>query len=122
MSSAYEGYCMHEVLFNDDFLKDTDVETLDFAKALIDKGYHPMTIYFPLVVHGALLVEPTETESKFSIDQFILTMKDLVNKTQSDSDSFKSAPKYTPVRRLDETKAAREPILRWKKETIIAAE
>ncbi|MEE2667723.1 MAG: aminomethyl-transferring glycine dehydrogenase subunit GcvPB, partial [Pseudomonadota bacterium] len=78
--------------------------------------------YFPLIVHGALLVEPTETESKFSIDQFILTMKDLVNKTQSDSDSFKSAPKYTPVRRLDETKAAREPILRWKKETIIAAE
>ena len=122
MSSAYEGYCMHEVLFNDDFLKDTDVETLDFAKALIDKGYHPMTIYFPLIVHGALLVEPTETESKFSIDQFILTMKDLVNKTQSDSDSFKSAPKYTPVRRLDETKAAREPILRWKKKTIIAAE
>ena len=64
LTPAFEGFCMHEILFSDDFLKDTDVETLDFAKAMIDEGYHPMTIYFPLVIHGALLVEPTETESK----------------------------------------------------------
>ena len=62
LTPAFEGYCMHEILFSDDFLKDTGVETLDFAKAMIDEGYHPMTIYFPLVIHGALLVEPTETE------------------------------------------------------------
>ena len=61
---------MHEVLFDDRFLKDTGVTTLDFAKALIDEGFHPMTMYFPLVVHGALLIEPTETESKASLDQF----------------------------------------------------
>jgi len=122
LTSAYEGYCMHEVLFNDDFLEGTGVETIDFAKALIDEGYHPMTIYFPLVVHGALLVEPTETESKLSIDQFILTIRDLAKKVQEDQDFFKKAPKYTPIRRLDETKAARNPVLRWKKEDVIAAE
>ena len=122
LTSAYEGYCMHEVLFNDDFLEGTGVETIDFAKALIDEGYHPMTIYFPLVVHGALLVEPTETESKLSIDQFISTIRDLAKKVQEDQDFFKKAPKYTPIRRLDETKAARNPVLRWKKEDVIAAE
>ena len=122
LTSAYKGYCMHEVLFNDDFLEGTGVETIDFAKALIDEGYHPMTIYFPLVVHGALLVEPTETESKLSIDQFISTIRDLAKKVQEDQDFFKKAPKYTPIRRLDETKAARNPVLRWKKEDVIAAE
>ena len=64
MSLSFPGICMHEVLFDDRFLKDTGVTTLDFAKALIDEGYHPMTMYFPLVVHGALLIEPTETESR----------------------------------------------------------
>ena len=122
LTSAYKGYCMHEVLFNDDFLEGTGVETIDFAKALIDEGYHPMTIYFPLVVHGALLVEPTETESKLSIDQFISTIRNLAKKVQEDQDFFKKAPKYTPIRRLDETKAARNPVLRWKKEDVIAAE
>ena len=66
---------MHEVLFDDRFLKDTGVTTLDFAKALIDEGYHPMTMYFPLIVHGAMLIEPTETESKASLDQFIAVVK-----------------------------------------------
>jgi len=122
LTSAYKGYCMHEVLFNDDFLEGTGVETIDFAKALIDEGYHPMTIYFPLVVHGALLVEPTETESKLSIDQFISTIRNLAEKVQEDQDFFKKAPKYTPIRRLDETMAARNPVLRWKKEDVIAAE
>ena len=120
LTPAFEGFCMHEILFSDDFLKDTDVETLDFAKAMIDEGYHPMTIYFPLVIHGALLVEPTETESKQSLDHFIATLKDLVEKVKSDSKSFKEAPIYTPIRRLDETKAARKPILRWKEQPLVA--
>jgi hypothetical protein len=62
MTPAFDGTCMHEALFDDRFLKDTGVTTLDFAKAMIDEGYHPMTMYFPLVVHGAMLIEPTETE------------------------------------------------------------
>ncbi len=122
LTPAYSGFCMHEVLFNDDFLEGSGVETIDFAKALIDEGYHPMTIYFPLVVHGALLVEPTETESKQSIDQFIETIKNLANKVSEGEEFFKKAPKHTPIRRLDETKAARNPVLRWKKEDVIAAE
>src|SRR5262249_37168069 len=69
--------CMHEVLFDDAFLKDTGVSTLDFAKAMIDEGFHPMTVYFPLVVHGAMLIEPTESESKASLDLFIGAMRDL---------------------------------------------
>ena len=81
-----------------------------------------MTIYFPLVVHGALLVEPTETESKHSIDQFIETIKHLASKVSEGEEFFKKAPKHTPIRRLDETKAARNPVLRWKKEDVIAAE
>ena len=120
LTPAFDGFCMHEILFNDDFLKDTGVETLDFAKAMIDEGYHPMTIYFPLVIHGALLVEPTETESKQSLDHFINTLCDLVERLKKDSDSFKAAPVFTPIRRLDETQAARKPVLRWKEEPLIA--
>ena len=120
LTPAFDGFCMHEILFSDDFLKDTGVETLDFAKAMIDEGYHPMTIYFPLVIHGALLVEPTETESKQSLDHFINTLCDLVERLKKDSDSFKAAPVFTPIRRLDETQAARKPVLRWKEEPLIA--
>src|SRR6185312_9280181 len=71
MTPAFPGTCMHEALFNDAFLDGTNVTTLDFAKAMIDEGYHPMTMYFPLVVHGAMLIEPTESESKESLDRFI---------------------------------------------------
>ena len=120
LTPAFDGFCMHEILFSDDLLKDTGVETLDFAKAMIDEGYHPMTIYFPLVIHGALLVEPTETESKQSLDHFIKTLCDLVERLKKDSDSFKAAPVFTPIRRLDETQAARKPVLRWKEEPLIA--
>ncbi len=105
---------MHEVLFDDSFLYETDVSTLDVAKALIDEGFHPMTIYFPLVVHGAMLVEPTESESKASLDLFVATLRDLVIAAKrGDTDRFKQAPRYAPRRRLDETKAARQPVLRW---------
>jgi glycine dehydrogenase subunit 2 len=108
--------CMHEVLFDDTWLKDTGVTTLDFAKAMIDEGYHPMTMYFPLVVHGAMLIEPTESESKQSLDLFIATLRDLAReaKTGNDKSRFKQAPRLAPRRRLDETKAAREPRLRWR--------
>ena len=114
MSPAYPGPCMHEVLFDDHFLKDTGVSTLDFAKAMIDEGYHPMTVYFPLIVHGAMLVEPTETESKDSVDRFIDSLRYLAEKAKSgDTAFFEEAPTLTPRRRLDETRAARSPVLRW---------
>ena len=106
---------MHEVLFDDEFLKDTGVTTLDFAKALIDEGFHPMTMYFPLVVHGALLIEPTETESKASLDQFIGVLQPLARRAKAgDAAHFHAAPRLTPRRRLDETAAARKPVLRWR--------
>jgi glycine dehydrogenase subunit 2 len=114
LSLAYPGTCMHEVLFDDQFLKDTGVTTLDFAKALIDEGFHPMTMYFPLVVHGALLIEPTETESKASLDQFAAVVNGLGARTRAgEAASFRAAPRLTPRRRLDETAAARKPVLRW---------
>ena len=107
---------MHEALFDDEFLKDTGVTTLDFAKRLIDEGYHPMTIYFPLVVHGAMLIEPTETESKATLDRFIEVMRKLAQEAREGGDvtPFRNAPVLTPRRRLDETQAARKPVLRWK--------
>src|SRR5579864_540897 len=116
LSLSYPGACMHEVLFDDRFLKDTGVTTLDFAKAMIDEGFHPMTMYFPLVVHGALLIEPTETESKAALDQFADTVNALAARTKTDAASFHAAPRLTPRRRLDETAAARKPVLRWQPE------
>jgi glycine dehydrogenase subunit 2 len=109
---------MHEALFDDEFLKDTGVSTLDFAKTMIDEGYHPMTVYFPLVVHGAMLIEPTETESKQSLDGFIAVMRGLARQAKgNDRERFHEAPVLAPRRRLDETAAARKPILRWKPKT-----
>jgi glycine dehydrogenase subunit 2 len=118
LTQSYPGTCMHEVLFDDRFLKDTGVSTLDFAKAMIDEGFHPMTMYFPLVVHGALLIEPTETESKASLDQFANTVNALAARAKSASDAFHAAPRLTPRRRLDETGAARKPLLRWRPEPL----
>jgi glycine dehydrogenase subunit 2 len=115
MTLAFEGPCMHEVLFDERFLKETGVTTLDFAKALIDEGFHPMTVYFPLVVHGAMLVEPTETESKANLDSFVESVKALTARARAgDLAYFQEAPRLTPRRRLDETTAARNPILRWR--------
>mgnify|MGYP003640208879 FL=1 len=115
MSVAFpEGPCMHEALFDDRWLKGTDVTTLDFAKAMIDEGFHPMTMYFPLVVHGAMLIEPTETESKQELDRFIVAMRALAEAAKAgDVDRFKGAPFHAPLKRLDETRAARSPQLRW---------
>ena len=115
MTAPFPGHCMHEALFDDRFLADTGVTTLDFAKALLDRGYHPMTMYFPLVVHGAFLIEPTETESKETLDAFIATMRDLAAAAKrGDAEQFHQSPRLTPRRRLDETQAARQPVLRWK--------
>jgi len=109
---ADSGPCMHEALFGDkDF--GGGLSTLDLAKGLIDEGYHPMTVYFPLVVHGAMLVEPTETESKGSIDQFITAFRSLVERAKAGDESLKQAPYFAPRRRLDETAAARKPKLAW---------
>jgi len=114
MTPSFEGPCMHECLFDDRFLKGSGVTTLDLAKALIDEGFHPMTMYFPLVVHGALLIEPTETESKAGIDQFVEALRALARRAVSgDVAYFQGAPRLTPRRRLDETAAARKPVLRW---------
>ncbi len=115
LSPSFAGPCMHECLFDDSFLKDSGVTTLDFAKALIDEGFHPMTMYFPLVVHGALLMEPTETESRETLDQFVAVVRGLAAKARDgQAEEFKQAPRFTPRRRLDETLAARTPVLRWK--------
>ncbi|MCF6199033.1 MAG: aminomethyl-transferring glycine dehydrogenase subunit GcvPB [Hyphomicrobiaceae bacterium] len=125
MSLAFgeDHICMHEVLFDDAFLKGTGVTTLDFAKAMIDEGFHPMTVYFPLIVHGAMLVEPTESESKASLDQFIHVMIALTKQAkEGQSEHFSSAPVFTPRGRLDETGAARKPILRWLPEKEMSTE
>jgi glycine dehydrogenase subunit 2 len=114
MSQAFPGACMHEALFDDGFLDDTGVSTLDFAKAMIDEGYHPMTMYFPLIVHGALLIEPTETVARDALDVFCDTLLDLARAAKAgETDRFTQAPRLTPRRRLDETAAARRPVLRW---------
>ncbi len=115
MSAAYpDGPCMHEALFDDSWLDGTGITTLDFAKAMIDAGFHPMTMYFPLVVHGAMLIEPTETESRRELDRFCDTLLELAAAAKAgDVDRFKGAPFHAPLRRLDETQAARKPKLRW---------
>ncbi|BBE72226.1 putative glycine dehydrogenase (decarboxylating) subunit 2 [Pleomorphomonas sp. SM30] len=115
MSVAFpDRPAMHEALFDDRFLEGTGVTTLDFAKAMIDEGYHPMTMYFPLVVHGALLIEPTESESKASLDQFVDAMRALAERARAgDAAFFKAAPVFAPRKRVDETRAARQPRLTW---------
>jgi glycine dehydrogenase subunit 2 len=121
MTASFPGPAMHEVLFDDRFLEGTNVTTLDFAKAMIDAGFHPMTMYFPLVVHGALLVEPTENESKAGLDHFISVLRGLAARAHAgEADYFHTAPHLAPRRRLDETTAARKPVLRWRPERAAA--
>ncbi|PCD03233.1 glycine dehydrogenase (aminomethyl-transferring) [Sphingomonas spermidinifaciens] len=110
---AKSGPCMHEALFSDEGFP-AGFSTLDVAKGLIDEGFHPMTVYFPLVVHGAMLVEPTETESKAALDQFVDALASVADRAKAGDASLKAAPHYAPRRRLDETQAARKPVLVWK--------
>jgi len=115
MSAPFAGPCMHEALFDEHFLEGTGVSTLDFAKVMIDEGYHPMTVYFPLVVHGAMLIEPTESESKESLDRFIHVLRTIAQEAKAGKrERFEGAPRLAPRRRLDETAGARKPVLRWK--------
>jgi len=107
------GPCMHEALFSDLGMAE-GFSTLDVAKGLIDEGFHPMTVYFPLVVHGAMLVEPTETESRAGLDRFIGSLRSLAERARAGDVALKSAPHLAPRRRLDETQAARKPVLTWK--------
>jgi glycine dehydrogenase subunit 2 len=113
------GPCMHEALFSDDNLAD-GFSTIDIAKGLIDEGYHPMTMYFPLVVHGAMLVEPTETESKAALDQFIGALRSVAERAKAGDPVLKTAPHFAPRSRLDETLAARKPVLVWKDPALVA--
>ena len=110
---AHSGPCMHEAIFSDRGFAD-GFSTIDVAKALIDEGFHPMTMYFPLVVHGAMLVEPTETESKATLDQFIAALRVIAGKARAGDLALKAAPIHAPRRRLDETLAARKPVLAYR--------
>lgn len=109
----YDRPCMHECVFTDRYQEKYHVSTLDIAKRLIDYGFHPPTIYFPLVVKGALMMEPTETESKEGLDRFIETMITIAEEAEKNPDLLRQAPTKVKVRRLDEVMAARKPKLRW---------
>ncbi|HJP18330.1 MAG TPA: aminomethyl-transferring glycine dehydrogenase subunit GcvPB [Nitrospinota bacterium] len=111
---AYESPSLHECVFSDKNQLQHGVSTLDIAKALIDYGFHPPTIYFPLIVKGALMIEPTETEAKKTLDKFVEAMKDIAKRTKEDPKSLHHTPLKSKVSRLDETLAARKPKLRWK--------
>jgi glycine dehydrogenase subunit 2 len=110
----YSRPSMHEVVFSDDRQAKLGVRTGDIAKRLIDYGFHPYTVSFPLIVHGALMIEPTETEGKLEIDQFVDAMISIAKEVEIDPQLVKSAPHCTRTSRVDETTAARKPILRWK--------
>jgi glycine dehydrogenase subunit 2 len=110
---AYNEPCMHECVFTDRVQQRNGVSTLDIAKRLLDYGYHPPTIYFPLVVSGALMIEPTETETIETLDGFIEAMITIAEEAKRDAELVKTAPHTTPVKRLDEARAARKPVLRW---------
>jgi glycine dehydrogenase subunit 2 len=110
---AFSGPCMHEAIFSDKGFAD-GFSTIDVAKALIDEGFHPMTMYFPLVVHGAMLIEPTETESKTNLDQFIGALRSIAERARAGDEALKAAPIHAPRRRLDETLAARKPVLTYR--------
>ena len=107
----FDGPCMHECVFTDAKQRDGKVTTLDIAKRLIDFGYHPPTVFFPLVVNSAIMIEPTETESKEELDAFIEAMLEIAREAKENPEALREAPTRTKVRRMDETTAARKPIL-----------
>jgi len=110
----YQAPNMHEVVFSDDRQAKCGVRTGDIAKRLIDYGFHPYTVSFPLIVHGALMIEPTETESKLELDLFVEALTSIAHEVDTDPDLVRSAPHSTRTRRVDEVTAARRPVLRWK--------
>ncbi len=110
----YDRPVMHEVIFSDKVQNKYDVRTLDIAKRLMDYGFHPPTIYFPLIVPGAMMIEPTESESMETLDSFVSAMKQIAQEAETQPDLVRNAPYTTKITRLDEAEAARKPILRWK--------
>ncbi|MGI6149752.1 MAG: aminomethyl-transferring glycine dehydrogenase subunit GcvPB [Firmicutes bacterium] len=112
----YNRHCKHEFVLSGRRQKEQyGVRTLDIAKRLLDYGVHAPTVYFPLNVEEAIMIEPTETETKETLDRFIAAMRQIAEEAETDPESLRSAPHYTPVGRLDEARAARQPILRWRK-------
>ncbi|MFM8392492.1 MAG: aminomethyl-transferring glycine dehydrogenase subunit GcvPB, partial [Acidobacteriota bacterium] len=111
---AYDGKPMHEVVFTDKRQQAYGVHTLDIAKRLIDYGFHPMTVYFPLIVPGAIMIEPTESEGREEIDLFIDALKSIAREARENPELVKKAPHHTRIGRLDEATAARKPVLRWR--------
>ena len=112
----YDRPVMHECVLSDRHLDGTGVTTLDVAKRLIDYGYHPPTVYFPLIVHGALMIEPTESESLEGLDRFVEALLAIAEEAREDPELVRTAPHHTRRSRLDETRAARQPVLRWQPE------
>ena len=111
---AFDTTCMHEFVIGlDPIYRKTHVSALDVAKALLDYGIHPPTIYFPLIVHEALMIEPTETETKETLDEAITAFREIYERIFNAPETVQNAPQATPVLRLDDTKAAREPHLRY---------
>ena len=111
---AFDRICMHEfVLGLEEFKKETGVSALDVAKSLIDRGIHPPTMYFPLIVHEALMLEPTETESRETLDQAAEVFRQLYQLAHTDPETMRTAPHNAQIGRPDEVQAARNPILRW---------
>tara|TARA_B100000470_G_scaffold3664_1_gene2621 strand:- start:1230 stop:2453 length:1224 start_codon:yes stop_codon:yes gene_type:complete len=112
----YDRTCMHEAVFSADFQKERGSSGLEIAKRLLDYGFHAPTMYFPMIVHEALMIEPTESETKETIDAFIQALIDIDREVTEDTELVNNAPHTTPVARLDEAKAARQPDLRWQPE------
>jgi glycine dehydrogenase subunit 2 len=113
----YKTATLHEVVFSDKFQARNGVKTGDIAKRLIDYGFHPYTVSFPLIVHGAMMVEPTESESKEELDLFIDAMRQIAREAEENPALVLGAPQTTRISRLDETTAARRPVLRWRPKT-----
>jgi glycine dehydrogenase subunit 2 len=111
----FSQHCKHEFVLSGKRQKKQGVRTLDIAKRLLDFGFHPPTIYFPLIVEECLMIEPTETESKETLDQFIETMIQIAREAEENPEMVQDAPHHTIVKRLDEVTAARKPVLRWQK-------
>jgi len=112
---AYDEPCLHECVFSDSQLEKLGVKTLDLAKRLLDYGFYAPTIYFPLIVSGAIMIEPTESESRETLDEFVAAMKKILKEAREQPELVKTAPHHTRVSRLDEVRAARQPRLRWRR-------
>ena len=115
LDGPHNEICMHEFVADGTRLKEWGIKTLDIAKGLLDYGIHPPTIYFPLIVHEAVMIEPTETETKDTLDRFVTVLKKLVDMAKRSPERLKEAPTTTPVRRLDETSATKNPVVRYHK-------